>query len=326
MSAEAREWVWEHSSSRGLARLILLSIADRVPDDQCVAWASVASLVERTRASRSSVRAALAKLVGGDELEHREELVGPQRTAVYRLPRAAAYIAEVRAWELEPDGEPPAHSPFDPAPELRVEALRRYGIRPVEEPVTGPSAPTGGPLISPFGFVGGPVTGPSGAVDGSVTGPSGQVARGSVTGPSGRKPAPRRAGNRPLEGSATGPQNRSEPKVNRKDSSVGTAAVTPAADWQVDPATHTWALQNGHVERLGEDGLRAADAKWRAHRSTHPPRPAAAWAADWRSWIARDPPPSPFGPPTSSHQGLSLIHISAPRGGLGGRLAVLDRP
>nr|WP_306673245.1 hypothetical protein [Streptomyces sp. UH6] len=81
------------------------------------------------------------------------------------------------------------------------------------------------------------------------------------------------------------------------------AAVTSAADWQVDQVTHTWALQNGHVERLGEDGLRAADAKWRAHRSSHPPRPAAAWAADWRSWIAREHSPTPFGPPNSPHQG-----------------------
>jgi hypothetical protein len=79
--------------------------------------------------------------------------------------------------------------------------------------------------------------------------------------------------------------------LNRRYSSGG-AAVTSAAEWQVDPATHTWARQQGHVDRLGEQGLQAADAKWRAHRAGHAPRPAEAWAADWRSWITREHAPS----------------------------------
>jgi len=78
--------------------------------------------------------------------------------------------------------------------------------------------------------------------------------------------------------------------LNRRYSSGG-AAVTSAAEWQVDPATHTWARQQGHLDRLGEQGLQAADAKWRAHRAGFKPRPAAAWAADWRSWVAREHPP-----------------------------------
>ncbi|CAO0836985.1 hypothetical protein SMICM17S_06222 [Streptomyces microflavus] len=52
MSRDAREWVWEHSSSRGAARLIMLSLADRVTDEQCVCWASLSSLVKRTGASK----------------------------------------------------------------------------------------------------------------------------------------------------------------------------------------------------------------------------------------------------------------------------------
>ncbi|MGC0328052.1 hypothetical protein RKD23_001042 [Streptomyces sp. SAI-170] len=78
--------------------------------------------------------------------------------------------------------------------------------------------------------------------------------------------------------------------MNRRYSSSG-AAVTSASEWQVDPATHAWAHQQGHLARLGEDGLRAADAKWRAHRADFKPRPAGAWAADWRSWIAREHAP-----------------------------------
>jgi hypothetical protein len=77
--------------------------------------------------------------------------------------------------------------------------------------------------------------------------------------------------------------------LNRRHSSG--AAVISADAWQVDPASHTWARQQGHLDRLGEQGLRAADAKWRAHRADFKPRSAAAWAADWRSWVAREHPP-----------------------------------
>ncbi|AKN73682.1 DNA-binding protein [Streptomyces sp. PBH53] len=262
MSSDAREWVWEHSSSRGTARLVLLSIADRVADDKCVAWASLTSLVERTRASRTAVRDALTALDKSGELKVLSHLEGPQRSTVYRLPRAAAWLAKVAtAPRTDPDAyvEPPADS--DPVPELDEEAqkdLRRYGIWPKK---------------------------------GTEPDPSRRNPTGTESGPSRRNPTPRRAGIRPQHGTESGPQNRREPKLNRKGSSSG-AAVTSAADWQVDPASHTWARQQGHLDRLSEDGLRAADAKWRAHRARHAPRPAEAWAADWRAWVAREHAPS----------------------------------
>ncbi|MEU1630682.1 helix-turn-helix domain-containing protein [Streptomyces sp. NPDC020096] len=246
MSSDAREWVWKRSSSRGTARLVLLSIADRVPDEQCTAWASLASLVERTNASRTAVRAALAALVQSGELQMLDDLDGPQRATVYRLPQAAAWLAKVAAAKTgDPDAEvePPTES--DPVPELDVKRLRQYRIWAKE---------------------------------------------GTESDPSRRNPTPRRAGIRPPKGTDSDPQNRREPKVNRKSSSRG-AAVLPAAAWQIDPATHAWAHQQGHLARLGEDGLQAADAKWRAHRADRAPRAAAAWAADWRSWVAREHAP-----------------------------------
>ncbi|MER6526644.1 helix-turn-helix domain-containing protein [Streptomyces sp. NPDC001508] len=262
MSSEAREWVWERSSSRGTARLVLLSIADRVADGKCVAWASLASLVERTNASRTAVRDALAALDKSGELKILGHLEGPQRSTVYRLPRAAAWLAKVAdARRKDPEAyvEPPADS--DPVPELDEEAekgLRRYGIWPKK---------------------------------GTESGTSRRNQTGAESGPSRRNPTPRRAGIRPQHGTDSDTQNRREPKLNRKGSSGG-AAVTSVADWRVDPASHTWARQQGHLDRLGEDGLRAADAKWRAHRAGHAPRAAAAWAADWRSWIAREHAPA----------------------------------
>lgn len=251
MSSEAREWVWEHSSSRGTARLVLLSIADRVADEQCVSWASLSSLAKRTRASVSTVREAIDRLVHAGELEQLDDLAGPQRSTVYRLPLAAKAVAET-AEDEEPDQAPEA------TPTLRISALRRCGIRPREVPesparIRKPAVPE--------------------------------------SGRSRRKPAPRRTGNRHSDVPETGTQNRSEPDLNRRYSSGG-AAVLSAAEWQVDPATHTWAREQGHFDRLGEQGLQAADAKWRAHRADFKPRPADAWAADWRSWVAREHAPS----------------------------------
>ncbi|MFF7947941.1 helix-turn-helix domain-containing protein [Streptomyces griseorubiginosus] len=259
MSSEAREWVWEHSSSRGAARLVLLSIADRVADEQCISWASLSSLAKRTRASVSTVREAVERLVLAGELEQLDDLVGPQRSTVYRMPLAAEVVAQnQREQQKQEDSDTAAaDEPVGPA-KLRLSALRRYGIRPREVPesparVRKPAVPE--------------------------------------TGRSRRKPAQRRTGHRHSDVPATGTQNRSEPDLNRRYSSSG-AAVLSAAEWQVDPATHTWTRQQGHLDRLGEQGLRAADAKWRAHRAGHAPRAAEAWAADWRSWVAREHAPS----------------------------------
>ncbi|MGV9552999.1 helix-turn-helix domain-containing protein [Streptomyces ardesiacus] len=259
MSSEARDWVWEHSSSRGAARLVLLSIADRVADEQCVSWASLSSLAKRTNASVSTVREAIERLADAGELEQLDDLVGPQRSTVYRLPLAAEAVAQALREQRKKPGDTAApDEPAGPA-KLRLSVLRRYGIRPREVPespakVRKPAVPE--------------------------------------TGRSRRKPAHRRAGSRHRDVPATGTQNRSEPDLNRRYSSSGGAAVTSAAEWQVDPATHTWARQQGHLDRLGTQGLQAADAKWRAHRAAHAPRPAEAWAADWRSWITREHAPN----------------------------------
>ncbi|MFJ3185320.1 helix-turn-helix domain-containing protein [Streptomyces halstedii] len=293
MSSEAREWVWEHSSSRGAARLVLLSIADRVADDQCISWASLSSLAKRTRASVSTVREAIERLILADELEQLDDLVGPQRSTVYRLPLAADALAQARCEQQGEDGDATvSDEPAAPA-KLRLSALRRYGIRPREMPES-------------------PARGRKPAVP--------------ETGRSRRKPAQRRTGHRHSDVPATGTQNRSEPDLNRRYSSSG-AAVTSAAEWQVDPATHTWTRQQGHLDRLGEQGLQSADAKWRAHRAGHAPRPAEAWAADWRSWIAREHAPSRpnlhAGPGKNSAAPGGMTRAEAHTAAL---LAALDEP
>ncbi|MEU6814009.1 helix-turn-helix domain-containing protein [Streptomyces sp. NPDC046860] len=247
MSGEAREWVWEHSSSRGTTRCVMLSIADRVADDQCISWASLSDLAKRTNASVSTVREALDRMVAADELEVLHDLVGPKRSTVYRMPLATEAQRELHD-DAEGAGDPEA--PLT----LRISALERYGIRLREVPES--AAKVRKPAVP-------------------------------ETGRSRRKPIQRRAGFRHSGVPESGTQNCSEPDLNRRYSSSG-AAVVSAAEWQVDPATHAWTLQQGHLDRLGEEGLRAADAKWRAHRSCFGPRPAESWATDWRAWIARE--------------------------------------
>lgn len=250
MSVDAREWVWEHSSSRGTARLILLSIADRVADKQCIAWASLTSLEKRTNASRSTVRDALDRLLDSGELEELDGLAGPLRSTVYRMPLAA------EAGEQEQDGDGASADERDADLARRISALRKYGIRPREVPEPA-------------------------SRDRKSAGPESGTSR--------RKPAQRRTGNQHRNGPETGTQNRSEPKVNRRYSSG--AALMLASDWQVDPDTQTWTQQQGHLDRLGEEGLVDADTKWRMHRADWKPRTAGAWAIDWRSWISREHAP-----------------------------------
>ncbi|WP_431034960.1 helix-turn-helix domain-containing protein [Streptomyces sp. P6-2-1] len=228
MSHDAREWVWEHSTSKGTARLVLALIADRCCDGRCVAYASVPSLMKRANASRTAVREALAKLIAAGELEQIAGRKGPRGETYYRLPLAA----------------------------------------------TGPDQPSGSRESAP----------PS-------TGPEHEPVEGPGRDPGARITAPSGTGFRPAGGAVSGPQNRSEPKVNGRYSS--SPAPIPAAQWETDAASWEWSRRAGHLARLGEAGLRAADDKWRAYRSTSTPRPAAAWAADWRAWIAREHTPAP---------------------------------
>ncbi|MFF2922752.1 helix-turn-helix domain-containing protein [Streptomyces celluloflavus] len=226
MSHAAREWVWEHSRSKNAARMVLLAIADRCVDSRCVAYASVPALMKRCNASRTAVRAALDKLLEGNELDELANRRGPRGETFYHLPGAARFLAEQAT---EGDQNPaPGGSDSDPA---------------------DPSE--GGPDSDPGDQI----------------------------------PTPEGTGFRPGGGPDSDPQNRREPKVNGKSSS---AAPTTAVDWLLDEDALAWAEKHGHLARLGEEGLRAADGKWRAYRASYTPRVPSAWAADWRAWIARE--------------------------------------
>ncbi len=235
MSHDARTWVWDHSRSKGTARLVLALIADRCLDRRCIAYASVPALMKRANASRTAVRNAIDKLILSGELKRLDDRKGPRGETYYKLPDAARFLAEQAA---EGGGQSTAA---------------------------------------------GPESAPSPALAGGPEGGLGE-----------RIPPPEGSGFRPGGGTGSGPQNGSEPKVNGKSSS--SAPLISAAEWQIDDATRAWLDQDGQRARLGEQGLRIADEKWRSYRAGWAPRTAAAWACDWRAWIAREHTPAPGRP------------------------------
>ncbi|MFD9193027.1 helix-turn-helix domain-containing protein [Streptomyces phaeochromogenes] len=130
---------------------------------------------------------------------------------------------------------------------------------------------------------------------GSESDPAEHVEGGSESDPEEQNPSPRGVGFRPEGGADSDPQNRREPKVNGKSSS-SSAPLISATEWQIDDDARAWLQHHGHLDRLGEHALHTADEKWRTYRAPWAPRTAAAWAADWRTWIAREHTPTPGRP------------------------------
>ncbi|MFE9649383.1 hypothetical protein ACFYO0_35810 [Streptomyces sp. NPDC006365] len=106
MSYDAREWVWDHSNSKGTARMVLALIADRCRDRRCIAYASVPTLMKRSNASRTAVRDALTKLIASGELTQLAGRKGPRGETYYHLPIAASFLAD-QADEGDRNSAPP---------------------------------------------------------------------------------------------------------------------------------------------------------------------------------------------------------------------------
>ena len=91
MSLDAQDWVWQHSSSKGTARLVLLAIADKANGADCSAYAGTTMLVRRANAARSSVVVAVDKLIEAGELLIVDGRKGPKGETVYSLPKARGH-------------------------------------------------------------------------------------------------------------------------------------------------------------------------------------------------------------------------------------------
>lgn len=261
MSLDASDWVWNRSASKGLPRTVLLAVADKCPDEQCTAYAGTAMLMQRTRAARSSVRAAVDKLINAGELEVVEGKLGPNGETVYKLPRAVGHVRE------QPD----------------MPAFDRAGNRP-------------GPDSDPdrYPAPGGPVTGPGGSGNrpggGPVTGPEG----GRYPAPGGAVTGPQNNSSLLLEEQPHAPARTSGPAVVDQLRPLVDAldAANVAVRWSLGLGEQrdVWQLVERHgVERLVELA---------AHRTTpgDAPKSARYWLKVWQDLNRSPGPPAPTTP------------------------------
>jgi hypothetical protein len=91
VSLDAQDWVWEHSTSKNTARLVLLAVADKASGPDVSAYAGTTFLVRRTNASRTAVIKAVDTLLDSGELEIVEGAKGPHGETRYRIPGAKGH-------------------------------------------------------------------------------------------------------------------------------------------------------------------------------------------------------------------------------------------
>ena len=148
-------WVWNHSQTRGNARLAVLFVADQVRTSACEVRLSYADFVPALNASRSVVKAAVKAAAESGELQIVEQGKGT-RSSLYCLPKAVGFVRPSAAsgpesGPLAPRDTPssgPESGPLDPnhdhasGPESGPEWA---GIRPSSGPESGPHSPSPSP-------------------------------------------------------------------------------------------------------------------------------------------------------------------------------------
>jgi hypothetical protein len=169
VSLDAQDWVWNHSTSKGTARLVLLAIADKAYGKGCSAYAGTTMLVQRSNAARSSVVAAVDKLIESGELAVVEGQQGPRGETVYALPKARRHRRsdltggpESGPVDTQVDGQNGADTPRNDTQNPTSDSTGGPDSVPVRNPdrsgfCTGPDSVPGG---SGFRTPGGPKSGP----------------------------------------------------------------------------------------------------------------------------------------------------------------------
>lgn len=89
MSVQATTWVWDHSNSKGNARLVLLAIADAASKEGRNSCQSVSTIAEMCRLGEATVHRKISELVQLGEI-HKEGTSGQYGTSVYSLPMMLA--------------------------------------------------------------------------------------------------------------------------------------------------------------------------------------------------------------------------------------------
>jgi hypothetical protein len=110
------DWVWNHSRSKGVGRMVMLALADKAlpATADCRAYGSYRFLAQRANCTQGAITEALDGLYSLGELELLPEK-GPMGAATYRLPKAVGHTRPVR-------GNRSAH-PSDSDAKARKESL-----------------------------------------------------------------------------------------------------------------------------------------------------------------------------------------------------------
>lgn len=86
MSVKVMTWVWDHSRSTGMERLVLLAIADSADHDGTNSWPSVSTLAAKTMVSDRTVRRSIRALEALGELLVEVQAGGLASTPEYLRP------------------------------------------------------------------------------------------------------------------------------------------------------------------------------------------------------------------------------------------------
>ncbi|MFE5868884.1 hypothetical protein ACFQ6V_09545 [Streptomyces roseifaciens] len=142
MSLDAMHWVWTRSTAKGAGRLVLLAIADKATGPNCTAYAGTTTLMQRTRAARSTVVTAVDKLLAAGELEIVTGRKGPRGETVYRLPLVARNARTAPATQLPAS---PTTGPVRPSDRSESRTSRGADSGPQEYDGRTPGSPDSGP-------------------------------------------------------------------------------------------------------------------------------------------------------------------------------------
>ncbi|MFJ3173767.1 hypothetical protein ACIPJK_23710 [Streptomyces roseus] len=154
MTIDAQHWVWNHSTTTGNPRMVLLAVADKVLTAECIVRMGTTELRARLNTSRSVVQKAVDKALKSGELVEVEPAIG-SRPATYQLPYAVDYVRPApgaRGPESRPVRESGGPGIEAPSPE------QGPGIEAGSENARGPESGPGGPGIeAPWGPESGPL-------------------------------------------------------------------------------------------------------------------------------------------------------------------------
>lgn len=89
MSVQATSWVWEHSQSEGVNRLVALAVADAANREGRMSYQSVATIAAMTRTSERTVQRALRELEAAGEVACTQE-AGRHKPRTYAFPGVLA--------------------------------------------------------------------------------------------------------------------------------------------------------------------------------------------------------------------------------------------